>query len=80
MENNSYKGKTRPKTPPIEKCFCGETPYMLTWDFGQTTMGHLQCKNGHRFTRYCFYHRAVCLWNNRVKLKKIEIERSSNVQ
>lgn len=66
-DNNSYYKSQKVKTPKILNCFCGESTSWETIDFGQCVMGKIVCRNGHSLTNYCFRHRAVCIWNNRVK-------------
>ena len=70
VTNNLHTGTQTVVTPQIEICWCGANAKMQSWEFDQTCMGQVICDNGHTLTKYCYYHRAVCLWNNRVKLKR----------
>lgn len=59
-------------TPPIEDCFCGAKAKPIEdWDF--RNQYRIICDNNHTLTKDCkSIHRAICLWNNRVKVKKSE--------
>lgn len=63
-------GKQKPITPPIEDCWCGEGARVLDSDVHQM-MCQVECWANHTLTKDCgSFHRAVCLWNNRVKERK----------
>lgn len=55
-------------TPSINKCWCGEEADCIDWD--DKFMYRVICKKNHSLTKECgTRHRAIVLWNNRVKDK-----------
>lgn len=56
-------------TPEIEKCWCGAPARPIDWDFKMRYQ--VMCDNNHTLSKECnTKHRAICKWNNRVKIKK----------
>jgi hypothetical protein len=73
MTDNYHNKRQKRVTPNIINCWCGCSAKIQTIDIGQETMGKVVCTQGHSLTKYCFHHRAICLWNNRVALKLKEM-------
>jgi len=57
-------------TPEISKCYCGASAKVQTWDIYGENIYQVVCENRHTVTKYCgTKHKAICRWNNRVKLR-----------
>ena len=53
-------------TPYTSKCHCGLPAHAIDWDFNDKWA--VMCDNNHTMTKPCgTKHRAICLWNNRIK-------------
>jgi hypothetical protein len=58
--------KQKITTPEILNCYCGAKAHPIDWEYKD--MWKVYCDNNHTLTKECgSIHRAICLWNNRIK-------------
>lgn len=63
------KNKQKIITPKISNCYCGANAKIQTWD-DYDVIYQVVCENRHTLSKFCITpHRAICKWNNRVKIK-----------
>lgn len=53
-------------TPEVSDCYCGAKARTIDWYYND--QWKVYCDKNHTLSKECgSRHRAVCLWNNRVK-------------
>ncbi len=61
--------RQKPKTPELSRCWCGADVMTLE---GEQMSYYVICDNNHTMTgQFNSFHRAACVWNNRIK-KRLE--------